>query len=112
MTPVSLLSNLLDCQRVLAVTNCQAVKAVVSDLYRQFLADYQEADFVIFRCPTVAALGDDCDTTPFIVSLDSLQDADGWIACEYCGAACDRLLADGQWQSQQERDRLNMEKAR
>lgn len=107
MTLTSLLSNLLNCQRVLAVTDDQAVRTVVTNFYRLLLKDYQAADWMAFRCSTA-----DCDTTPFIVSLDSLQDADGWIACEYCGAACDRLLNDGQWQSQQERDKLNMERVR
>lgn len=69
-------------------------------LRRVLLEAYGKSDFVIFRCQ--------CDPRPFWVTLDQLQDADGWIECEWCGKACERLLITGAWQSEAERQQENV----
>lgn len=69
---------------------------------RKFLLEaYAGADMVIFRCAK-------CDPRPFWVTGEQLQDADGWIECEYCGKACERLLSDGTWQNETERQQENL----
>lgn len=64
------------------------------------MSHYSAADMVIFRC--------ECDPRPFWVTTEQLNDADGWIECEWCGKACQRLLSDGTWQSEEQRQQENL----
>lgn len=66
------------------------------------LADYVHSDMIIFRCDI-----SDCNNHPFWLNIAELEDAENCVECEYCGQLCSRLLADGTWQSQTERDREN-----
>ena len=68
----------------------------------ELLAWYACSDMVIFRCDT-----ENCDSGLEKVTLDQLKDADDMVMCDYCGQMCARLLSNGKWQSQAERDELN-----
>ena len=67
----------------------------------ELLADYAYSDMVIFCCNKL-----DYSNHPFWLDESDLQDDDE-AECEYCGQMCARLLSDGMWQTQAERDQLN-----
>lgn len=69
---------------------------------KELLREYSQADMVIFKCDP------GCDEHPFWVTTEQLKDAEGWVECEYCGKACQRLLSNGEWQSEKERYQENL----
>ena len=65
---------------------------------KELLWFYTCSNMVILRCHC-------CDSTSW-VTMETLSNIEQ-IACEFCHVNCDRLLADGTWQTQAERDQLN-----
>lgn len=94
---VTLTADILAAQAEIAQINTPAAGVYL----QQLLEEYAAADFVIMRSPC-------CDPRPFCISLNDLIEAENEIECEYCEQLCDRLLADGTWQTAAERQQLNL----
>jgi len=85
----SLTSEIIDLQRTISqVTGDYAAGVLLGDL-RKLLAEYATADFVIFRCK--------CDVFELPILYAPPE------KCDTCGKPIERLLADGTWQAETER---------
>ena len=71
---------------------------------RELISWYANSNIVIFRCST-----EDCNNRPFWTTVKDLKDEASFIltSCQICFGPADRLLSDGTWQTQAERDELN-----
>ena len=65
---------------------------------KELLWFYTCSNMVILRCHC-------CDDSSW-VTMETLNNIER-IACEFCRVNCDRLLSNGTWQTQAERDALN-----
>ena len=63
---------------------------------RELMAWYAQADMVIFRCTDTG--------NKFWINDADLQPLGGWVICPLCDNPCDRLMIDGTWQTQVEKE--------